>query len=114
VLRAPVYPQISSFQLSVNRSELSPRRLTDASSVDRTILLILIEISKLPSAAKAWRIQVGDAFNESRFFQVKMQEARLWKDLVCALMDSDKERFGELLGMSEIHVKTSRPDEGKY
>lgn len=43
-----------------------------------------------------------------------MQEARLWKDLVCALMDSDKERFGELLGMSEIHVKTSRPDEGKY
>jgi hypothetical protein len=66
--------------------------------VDGTVLRILLELTKLPSAARAWRVQVGEAFNDQRFFKVKLSLATLWKPLICGLMDSDKERFGELLG----------------
>jgi hypothetical protein len=67
-------------------------------SVDVTVLRVLLELTKLPSATKAWRLQVGEAFNDQRFFKVKLSLATLWKPLISGLMDSDKERFGELLG----------------
>lgn len=71
-------------------------------SVDVTVLRVLLELTKLPSATKAWRLQVGEAFNDQRFFKVKLTLATLWKPLICGLMDSDKERFGELLGQSRV------------
>ncbi|ORY25817.1 Dopey, N-terminal-domain-containing protein [Naematelia encephala] len=65
--------------------------------VDVKILHILLEMTKIPSATKAWRLQVGDAFNDSRFFRMSPKISNLWRPLIGALMDSDKERFGELL-----------------
>lgn len=70
--------------------------------MDAAILRVFLEISKISSTVKAWRLQVGDAFNEARFFQHRWQEAQLWKPLICALMDSDKEWFKELLGESKV------------
>lgn len=49
-------------------------------------------------AVKSWRLPVGDAYNDNRFFRMRPEESALWKPLVCALMDSDKERMGDLLG----------------
>ncbi len=73
--------------------------------MDVAILLIVLEISKISSATKAWRLQVSDAFNDARFFRVRLQEALLWKPLICALMDSDRERFAELLGVFASQIK---------
>ena len=61
------------------------------------ILRILLEITKIPSATKTWRIATGDAFNDAKFFKARVDVVPLWKPLICALMDNDKERFGELL-----------------
>lgn len=66
--------------------------------MNSTVLRLLSQLAKLPSATKAWRIHVGDAFNDARFFRMRPEDALEWKLLVCALMDNDKERFGELLG----------------
>lgn len=54
-------------------------------------------MTKIPAAVKSWRLPVGEAFNDNRFFQMPADESALWKPLVCALMDSDKERIGDLL-----------------
>ena len=77
--------------------------------MDRTILLILLEMSRIPSATKFWRLQTGDAFNDVRFFRTPHDLSQLWKPLLCALFSSDKESFGELLGMSSIRF--SSPDQ---
>jgi hypothetical protein len=66
--------------------------------IDATCLHVVEELSKIPGAAKAWRIQVGDAFNDAEFFRLSHVEVVGWKPLICSLMDSDRERFGELLG----------------
>ncbi|WRT65559.1 uncharacterized protein IL334_002504 [Kwoniella shivajii] len=67
--------------------------------VEPNILRLLLEISRIPSATKTWRIQIGEVFNDPRFFKLKSsEEVRYWKALICSLMDSDKERFGDVLG----------------
>lgn len=66
--------------------------------VDDVILSLLQELTKIPAAVKSWRPPVGDAFNDNRFFRMSPKEAEQWRPLVCALMDSDKERLSDLLG----------------
>nr|XP_031863087.1 uncharacterized protein CI109_001565 [Kwoniella shandongensis]KAA5530159.1 hypothetical protein CI109_001565 [Kwoniella shandongensis] len=66
--------------------------------VDPSVLRIVLEIAKIPSAVKTWRLQISDVFADSRFFRAKSaEEVGYWKVLIGALMDSDKERFGDLL-----------------
>ncbi|WVQ78778.1 hypothetical protein IAT38_000869 [Cryptococcus sp. DSM 104549] len=66
--------------------------------VDASVLRIVLEITKIPSAVKTWRIQIADAFAEARLFKPKpASEINFYKTLICALMDSDKERFVDLL-----------------
>lgn len=62
------------------------------------MLNLLREMTKIPVAVKSWRLLVGDAYNDNRFFKMRPEESAQWKPLVCALMDSDKERLGDLLG----------------
>lgn len=64
---------------------------------DSSILAIVYELTRVPPAAKTWRFPVGDAFNDPRFFGIDADDAVLWKPLICSLMDTDKERFTELL-----------------
>jgi hypothetical protein len=64
----------------------------DTPRVDSTILRLLLEMTKLPSATKAWRFQVAEAFNDQKFFRMREDVALMWKPLICALMDGDKER----------------------
>nr|XP_018264586.1 uncharacterized protein I303_02758 [Kwoniella dejecticola CBS 10117]OBR86744.1 hypothetical protein I303_02758 [Kwoniella dejecticola CBS 10117] len=66
--------------------------------VEASILRLLLEITKIPSAIKTWRVQISDVFNDSRFFRSTTEDdVGYWKSLICGLMDSDKERFGDLL-----------------
>ncbi|WVF67091.1 hypothetical protein IAT40_001836 [Kwoniella sp. CBS 6097] len=67
--------------------------------VEPSILRIVLEITRIPSALKTWRIQIGDSFNDARFFKRQsFEDIGYWKSLICSLMDSDKERFGDHLG----------------
>lgn len=69
-------------------------------------------MAKIPASVRAWRAPVSDAFNDNRFFRPTEQDPQAWKRLICALMDSEKERFGELQGelVSCGHGLTLRPD----
>ncbi|WWC87738.1 uncharacterized protein L201_002630 [Kwoniella dendrophila CBS 6074] len=68
-------------------------------NVNPSVLQLLFEITKIPSALKTWRVQISDIFNDSRFFKnISEEDIGYWKPLICGLMDSDKERFVELLG----------------
>ncbi|KAL1409508.1 hypothetical protein Q8F55_003491 [Vanrija albida] len=66
--------------------------------VDNTVLNLLREMTKIPPAVKSWRLPIGDAFNDNRFFKIKPEDSATWKPLVRALFDSDKERLVDLLG----------------
>ncbi|WWC97086.1 hypothetical protein V866_003964 [Kwoniella sp. B9012] len=67
--------------------------------IEPSVVRLLLEITKIPSAHKTWRTQIGDIFNDSRFFKHKYEDdIGYWKTLICGLMDSDKERFADLLG----------------
>jgi hypothetical protein len=60
-----------------------------------SVLEMLIQMSKLSAAHRSWRSLVSDAFAEPRFFShAHVQE---WRILINTLMDSDKERFPDLL-----------------
>lgn len=65
---------------------------------DDATVTLLQEMAKIPAAAKAWRMPLAEAFNDNRFFKITPPESEPWKPLVCALMDSDRERFTELIG----------------
>ncbi|ORX36308.1 Dopey, N-terminal-domain-containing protein [Kockovaella imperatae] len=65
--------------------------------VSPIILRILYEMTRIPSATKAWRLPVGEAFNDARFFKQSAEEADFWRPLICALMDNDKDRLVEML-----------------
>ena len=70
------------------------------SSVTLATLDVVQQLTKIPSAAKSWRLQVGDAFSDNRFFTASPVDPVAWRPIICALFDSDKERFGDLLGAS--------------
>lgn len=65
--------------------------------VDTVILDILTEMVKIPSAVKAWRNPITDAFNDNRFFNSTPVASARWRPLIRALMDSDKTVFAEVI-----------------
>lgn len=84
---------------AISQSLVVPKFRRQRFNDDATVTL-LEEMAKIPAAAKAWRPPLADAFNDNRFFRITPAESEPWKPLVCALMDSDKERFTDLIGES--------------
>ncbi|WWC68766.1 uncharacterized protein I206_102700 [Kwoniella pini CBS 10737] len=106
-LSSRVLPNIRSLLVDTDRvnaacSGIMVTMITPAlrkQSTEASVLRLLLEIIKIPSAVKVWRVQISELFNDPRFFKLKSEdEIDLWKALVCGLMDSDKERLGDLLG----------------
>jgi hypothetical protein len=67
-------------------------------NVTRSILVLLYEITRLPNTQKIWRKDLGDAFNDARFFSnsLSLLESN-WLPLLSQWAVSDKERMPELL-----------------
>jgi len=80
---------------TISLSTLSPALKHHRADIDT--LQLALAMTKIPSAARTWRTPVGDAFNDTRFFNTDANEVPIWRPLICALMDTDKERFPELL-----------------
>ncbi|KAI3621823.1 hypothetical protein WG66_015956 [Moniliophthora roreri] len=66
--------------------------------VDPTIVAMIQEMSRMPSAFKAWRSPVAELLNDSRLFNGSPDSAEIWKPIIRTLFDSDKTAFPELLG----------------
>jgi hypothetical protein len=61
---------------------------------------MLQQMIAIPGAIKSWRAPVADSFNDASFFNAPPASGQLWRPLVKALMDSEKDRMAELIGRS--------------
>ncbi|KAF9879215.1 hypothetical protein CkaCkLH20_03448 [Colletotrichum karsti] len=67
-------------------------------TVSKNTLDLLQELSRLPNNQKTWKKDVGDAFNDARFFSSSIDLVRSdWLPLLRQWTISDKERMPELL-----------------
>ncbi|CAA7265849.1 unnamed protein product [Cyclocybe aegerita] len=74
------------------------RGKTRPMDVDSTVIQILQEMTRIPTALKSWRTPVSDLLNDNRLFNCNPEDAMKWKPIVKSLYDSDKTTFPELLG----------------
>ncbi|KAF8640453.1 hypothetical protein AX17_000117 [Amanita inopinata Kibby_2008] len=65
--------------------------------VDDSLVSILQEMARIPSALKAWRNPITDLLNDNRFFNSTSEEAGKWKSIVKLMFEADKSAFSELL-----------------
>jgi hypothetical protein len=67
-------------------------------NVSKSTLVLLYQLSRLPNTQKSWKKDLGDAFNDSRFFAnaVALVDSD-WLPLLKQWTLSDKERMPELL-----------------
>lgn len=74
------------------------------STVSASTLRLMLELSKLPNNQKTWKKDVGDAFNDNRFFSMNLTLVRDgWLPLLRQWILADKER------MPEIIARTTAP-----
>lgn len=74
------------------RSRLFPNNL------NRNVMILLQQMAKVPAAAKMWKKDISDAFNDVRFFGLQLDLVKnSWMDLLRQWVLADKERLSELL-----------------
>ncbi|CAI7658112.1 unnamed protein product [Penicillium glandicola] len=74
------------------RSRLFPNNL------NRNVMVLLQQMAKVPAAAKMWKKDISDAFNDARFFGSQLDLVKnSWMDLLRHWVLADKERLSELL-----------------
>ena len=88
---------------------LTSRRPLD---VDDIILQMILEMSRIPAALKAWRSVVSDILSDNRFFNSPLEAGRGFRSIARALVDTDKTAFTELLGVVSPIVFHSPADNG--
>jgi hypothetical protein len=66
--------------------------------LDKSIVDLLREMTRLHGSLRAWRSSVYDVFNDARVFNSTPEAGQRWMVIVGALVDSDKTAFPELLG----------------
>ncbi len=75
--------------------------------VDQNIIKIVLEMSRLPAALKAWRPPISELLNDNRLFNCHSDIASKWVPIVKALFDADKSALSELLGASSFRFAFS-------
>jgi len=65
--------------------------------VDPTVLAIIQEMTRIPTALKAWRTPVNDLLSDTRLFNCSREAAEKWRPVVKTFLDADKTAFPELL-----------------
>ncbi|KAJ5595050.1 uncharacterized protein N7459_001258 [Penicillium hispanicum] len=75
------------------RSRLFPN------SLNRNVMVLLQQMAKVPAAAKVWKKDIADAFNDPRFFGLQVDLIKsTWMDLLRQWVLADKDRLAEFLG----------------
>ncbi|PGH05170.1 hypothetical protein GX51_03069 [Blastomyces parvus] len=66
-------------------------------NVNKSVLDLLQQMSKIPAASKYWRKDLGDAFNDIKFFTTKLGLVRSnWLDLLRYWVLTDKDRLPDV------------------
>ncbi|CEO60596.1 Putative Cellular morphogenesis regulator DopA [Penicillium brasilianum] len=74
------------------RSRLFPNNL------NRNVMVILQQMARVPAAAKIWKKDISDAFNDTRFFGLHVDLIKgCWMELLRQWTLADKDRFSEIL-----------------
>lgn len=85
---------------TISASVIGPtfKSKTFPDNVSKSTLVLLYQLSRLPNTQKSWRKDLGDAFNDARFFasSISLVESD-WLPLLKQWTLSDKERMPELL-----------------
>ncbi|OTB02150.1 hypothetical protein M426DRAFT_322974 [Hypoxylon sp. CI-4A] len=68
-------------------------------TISKSTLSLLQELTRLPGNQKTWKKDIGDAFNDSRFFNTPVHLVRsAWLPLLKLWTITDKDRMSEILG----------------
>lgn len=68
-------------------------------TISKSALTLLQELTRLPGNQKTWKRDIGDAFNDSRFFSSSVTLAQSdWLPLLKLWTITDKDRMTEILG----------------
>lgn len=85
---------------TISTSVIGPtfKSKTFPDNVSKSTLILLYQLARLPNTQKSWKKDLGDAFNDTRFFanSVALVESD-WLPLIRQWALSDKERMPELL-----------------
>jgi hypothetical protein len=76
-------------------------------------LQLLLSLSQVSAAGKAWRTAALDVFNDARFFRSSPAAGSQWRPLVSRLMELDRDRLQEFLGECTIMSTQSTDDLGR-
>ncbi|ODH49742.1 hypothetical protein GX48_04120 [Paracoccidioides brasiliensis] len=67
-------------------------------NVNKSVLELLQQMSKVSASSKSWRKDVGDAFNDAKFFTTKLNLVQTsWLDILRHWALTDKDRLPDLL-----------------
>ena len=92
--------RILSAANTISMSVISPifKSKSFPDNISKSSLVLLYQVARLPNTQKSWRKDLGDAFNDPRFFgnSVTLVESD-WLPLMRQWILSDKERMPELL-----------------
>ncbi|OKL55763.1 Protein dopey [Talaromyces atroroseus] len=92
--------RITNVISSISTNVISPtlRSRLFPNNVNQTVLDLLQQISKISASSKVWKKDIGDAFNDVRFFGSRVDLVKSgWMSLLRQWVLVDKERFPELL-----------------
>ncbi|EPE29628.1 hypothetical protein GLAREA_00788 [Glarea lozoyensis ATCC 20868] len=92
--------RVLSASSTISTSVIGPTFKSKAfpENVNKSTLVLLYQLSRLPNNQKAWKRDLGDAFNDPKFFQsqVSLVESD-WLPLLKQWTLNDKERMPEIL-----------------
>ncbi|XDG06806.1 hypothetical protein ABKA04_006421 [Annulohypoxylon sp. FPYF3050] len=84
--------------ISTNVIGPSIRSKSFPDTISKSALTLLQELTRLPGNQKTWKKDIGDAFNDSRFFNSSVNLARSdWLPLLKLWTITDKDRMTEIL-----------------
>lgn len=93
--------RVLSAAATISTNVIGPtfRSKTFPDSVSSSTLKLLHELSRLPNNQKAWKKDVSDAFNDSKFFAMNLALVQNdWLPLLRQWALTDKERIPEIVG----------------
>jgi hypothetical protein len=93
--------RISAAATSISTNVTGPtiRAKNFPSNIDEAFLELLLNLTRLSQASKAWRKDVSDALNDGRFFSTPIELVQShWAPIFAQLVLNDKDRMPELLG----------------
>jgi hypothetical protein len=67
--------------------------------IEEKVIAIVLELSRITAAIKAWKPVITDLLFDNRFFNANSVIALKWRPIIKAYLDSDKTAFPELLCM---------------